>query len=258
MNYIPRRNFLIAAGATAGALALRLDAFAAEKTPKAKKKPQEPKAPRTPASAVTPFDRNHKRHDTFLKRIQEGPVGLLFLGDSITDFWPKRSPDTWAKFAPYQPADFGISGERTEDVLWRITNGELDGIAPKAVVIMIGTNNIGHFPDEKPEWTAAGVKKIVETVRAKLPQAKVLLLSVFPRSRSKDDVLAQKVCAINAIIKNLGNAKNITYLDIHDKFLGPDGNVNPEIMPDFLHPNDQGYQVWYNAMCPTLEPLLTS
>ena len=81
------------------------------------------KQPRTAESAVTPFDRNPKRHEAFLERIKAGPVGLLFLGDSITDAWPKRSKETWAKFAPYNPANFGVSGERTEDVLWRIISG---------------------------------------------------------------------------------------------------------------------------------------
>ena len=197
----------------------------------------EAKPPRTPESAVTPFDRNHKRHDGFMARIKEGPVGLLFLGDSITDGWPRGGKDTWAKFAPYHPADFGISGERTEDVLWRITNGELDGIEPKATVIMIGTNNIGHFGDEKPEWVAAGVKKIVDTVRGKLPKAKILLLGVFPREASAEGGLRKKVVAINAIIKDFGDGKDVTYLDLSAKFLDEQGNIPKDIMPDFLHPN---------------------
>jgi lysophospholipase L1-like esterase len=216
----------------------------------------EQKAPRTPESAVTPNDRNHKRHESFLARIKEGPVGLLFLGDSITDFFPGRGKDTWAKFAPYHPADFGISAERTEDVLWRITNGELDGIDPKAVVIMIGTNNIGHFADEKPEWAAAGIKKIVETVRAKLPKAKVLLLGVFPRGATKEDGMRKKVAEINALIKDYGDGKEVFYLDIGDKFLDAQGNLPKDIMPDALHPNAKGYEIWYDAMWPTLEKLL--
>jgi len=214
------------------------------------------KPPRTPESAVTPVDRNHKRHDSFMERIKTGPVGLLFLGDSITDFWPKRSPETWNKFAPYNPADFGISGERTEDVLWRITNGELDGIDPKAVVIMIGTNNIGHFTDEKPEWVATGVKAIVATVRSKLPKAKILLLGVFPRGSTAMDEKRQKVTAINAIIKDLHDGKMVTYLDLTNKFVDDKGDMLKDLMPDLLHPNDKGYVVWYEAIWPTLELLL--
>jgi beta-glucosidase len=211
---------------------------------------------RTAESAVTPCNRNPKRHGGFLKRIKDGPVGLLFLGDSITDFWPGKSKETWSKFAPYQPADFGISGERTEDVLWRITNGELDGIDPKAVVIMIGTNNIGHYDDEKPEWVAAGVKKIVATVLEKLPKTKILLLGVFPRGATKDDPKRVKVTAINEIIKGYGNGSNVIYLDLTDKFVDAKGDLPKDIMPDALHPNAKGYQIWYDAMWPTLEKLL--
>lgn len=218
--------------------------------------PAADKAPRTPESAVTPNDRNHKRHETFLKRIQEGPVGLVFLGDSITDFWPRSGKDTWEKFAPHHPVDLGISAERTEDVLWRITNGELDGISPKAVVIMISTNNIGHFPDEKPEWAAAGVKRIVETVRTKLPKAKVVLMSVFPRGKTAEDGMRKKVVAINAIIKDYGDGKDVFYVDVFNKFLDEQGNLPKDIMPDALHPNAKGYQIWFDAMWPTLEPLL--
>ena len=216
----------------------------------------EPPPPRTPESSTTPNNRNPKRHDGFLARLQQGPVGLLFLGDSITDGWPGRSKETWAKFAPYQPANFGISGERTEDVLWRITNGELEGIAPKAVVIMIGTNNIGHFADEKPEWVAAGVKRILEVVHQKLPQAKILLLAVFPRGATRDDAKRQRVDATNAIIKGFADGKVVTWLDVGPQFLATDGTLPKDIMPDALHPNAKGYQIWYDTMWPVLEPLL--
>ena len=111
--------------------------------PPATRPPAAPHA-RTEESAVTPVDRNPLRHAQFLYRLKEGKVGLLFLGDSITDGWPRGGEWTWLKFAPYEPADFGVSGERTEDVLWRITNGELDGISPKVTVLMIGTNNVGQ------------------------------------------------------------------------------------------------------------------
>jgi beta-glucosidase len=218
------------------------------------KPPAAPKKPRTAADAVTPDIKNPERHEKFLARIKQGPVGLLFLGDSITDAWPKRGVPSWEKFAPYQPADFGISGDRTEHLLWRITHGELEGIDPKVVVIMIGTNNVGHFEDEKPEWAAAGVKKILETVEQKLPKAKVLLLGVFPRGR-KDSVLRHKVDAINAIIKSYGDQRTV-YLDIGQAFLDSNGEIPKDIMPDGLHPNQHGYDLWYEAMWPTLEKLI--
>src|SRR5687768_6223587 len=102
---------------------------------------QAPKKPRTEADAVTPAIKDRHRHDMFLYRITQGDVGLLFLGDSITDGWPRSGEWSWLKFAPYKPANFGIGGDRTEHLLWRITNGELDGIKPKVTVLMIGTNN---------------------------------------------------------------------------------------------------------------------
>ena len=212
-------------------------------------------AKRTEDSAITPTKANDNRQQQFLTRIKQGPVGLLFIGDSITDFWPGRAKDTWAKFAAYQPADFGISGERTENTLWHINNGVLDGIDPKAVVIMIGTNNIGHFTTEEPAWAAAGVKKVVETVRSKLPKAKILLLGVFPRD-VKASPMRAKVDAINDIIKTYADGTQVQYLDIGPNFLDADGELPKDVMPDKLHPTAKGYQIWYDAMWPTLEPLL--
>ena len=212
-----------------------------------------PKPPRTPESAVTPGRENLKRHAGFMNRIKDGPVGLLFLGDSITDGWSKNGELTWLKFAPYNPANFGISGETTEQVLWRITNGELEGINPRVVVIMIGTNNIGQFDDEKPEWAAAGVKKIVDTVKAKTT-AKILLLGVFPRNE-KASANRAEVAAINKIISGYADDR-VTYLDIGDKFLDANGEIPDDVMPDKLHPNAKGYRIWYEAMNPTLEKLM--
>lgn len=212
-------------------------------------------APRTADSALTPVKANDNRQQQFLARIKQGPVGLLFVGDSITDFWPNKGKETWEKFAPYNPADFGISGERTEQTLWHLTNGCLDGIEPKAVVIMIGTNNIGHFASEEPAWTAAGVKKVVATVREKLPKAKILLLGVFPRD-TKASPMRKKVEAINEIIKTFADGAAVKYLDIGAKFLDDQGELPKDVMPDKLHPNGKGYQIWYDAMWPTLEPLL--
>jgi lysophospholipase L1-like esterase len=217
-----------------------------------------PQSQRTVRSAITPFNRNPGRHAGFMQRIEQGPVGLLFLGDSIMDAWPLSATDTWESFLPFQVADFGISGERTEDVLWRITNGELDGIAPKAVVIMIGTNNIGHFEDERPAWAAAGVRLIVDTVRATLPQAKILLLAVFPRGASANDSMRMRTVAINDIIRTYADGSHVTYLDLSSKFLDEHGNLPTHTFPDQLHPNAHGYRVWHAAMWPVLRPMLQS
>ncbi len=187
-----------------------------------------------------------------MDRIKQGPVGLLFLGDSITDGWRGGGKATWAKYAKYDPANFGISGDRTEHVLWRITNGELDGIKPKVAVLMIGTNNIGG---DTPEWIAAAVKKIVDSIHAKLPETKVLLLAVFPRD-AKDSGNRKRVMAINEIISKLDDGKTTRYLDIGKVFLDADGQIPKDIMNDGLHPTAKGYELWYDAMQPTLEAML--
>lgn len=223
--------------------------------------PKKPVAPRTEQSPVTPAVQNRERHERYLKQAEAGKCDLLFLGDSITNNWTRArgGGETWAKFAKFNPLDFGMSGDRTEHVLWRITNGELDKIRPKVTVIMIGTNNLGECKD-KVEWTAKGVKKIVETVREKLPDTKILLLAIFPRG-DKGSEIRIMVDECNKIISKLDDGKTVKFLDINAKFLDADGNFlkdesGQSVMPDMLHPNAKGYQIWYDAMIPTLEEMM--
>ena len=239
-------------------------AVRAEDAPKAKpttaptSKPTSRPAPkpRKPSDAVGEVDRNPKRHEAFLEEIKKGgPHDLVFIGDSITDFWPAKGKDSWAKFAEYKPLDLGVSGECTEDVLYRLNHGELDGYTPKAVVIMIGTNNIGHYGDEKPEWVAPGIEKIVKTVRDKFPDTHILLLGVFPRGQAESGARA-KVTAINSLLAKAKFDDKTKYLDIGQKFLDDKGELTPEIMPDKLHPTAKGYDIWYDAMWPTLSEML--
>jgi len=212
------------------------------------------KAPRNEQSPCIPEPHSPNRHPGFLKQAESGKCGLLFLGDSITDFWPGKGKDTWQKFAKYNPLDFGVSGDTTENVLWRITNGELDKIHPKVTVIMIGTNNFGHYKD-KPEWVAGGVKKIIDTVHEKIPDTRILLLAIFPRA-DKGSELRNLVDECNQIISKFDDGKSVRYLDIGPKFLDADGNLPKDVMPDKLHPNAKGYQIWYDAMMPTLEEMM--
>ena len=215
-----------------------------------------PAKPRTAEDAVTPAMVKLNRHEGIMAHKSKGEIGLLFLGDSITDFFPGVAKATWAKYAPYKPADFGVGGDRTENVLWRITNGELDGLHPKVTVIMIGTNNIGQCPTEKPEWAAAGVKKIVDTVHEKMPGTKVLLLGVFPREIKADAPNRLKVAEINKIISKLDNGSKTRYLDITKAFLQPDATLTREVMHDFLHPTEHGYEIWYEQMKPLLDEMM--
>jgi len=195
-----------------------------------------------------------KAHERFLEIAQAGTAQLLFLGDSITAGWGSKS-EIWNKaFGDYQPANFGIGGDRTQHVLWRITHGELDGIRPKAVVLMIGTNNSST---DSAEGIASGITKIVETIREKQPQAKILLLAVFPRGeKAESNPAREKLQKVNAIVAKLDDGQHIHYLDIGEKFLQPDGSLSKDIMPDFLHLSAAGYQIWADAISPKLAQLM--
>ena len=181
-------------------------------------------------------------------------MAVVFLGDSITAGWG-RNKNIWeTAFGQYKPANFGIGGDKTPHVLWRITNGELDGIKPKAVVLMIGTNN---STDDSAEGIANGIKVIVETVRKKQPQAKILLLAVFPRGEKvSDNTKRDKLNQVNATIAKMDDGKNIHFLDIGSKFLQPDGSLAKDIMYDFLHLSEAGYQIWADAISPKLAELM--
>jgi lysophospholipase L1-like esterase len=191
-------------------------------------------------------------HQAFLKRAQEGNVDLLFLGDSITQGWGGAKA-TWDRFyGPRKAANFGIGGDRTEHVLWRIQNGELKGIEPKVIVLMIGTNNSGsNTPDE----IAQGVTAIVGELRQRLPKAKVLLLGVFPRGE-KPSMIRERLKSVNDKIARLDDGSNVHYLDIGKAFLNEDGTISNKIMPDYLHLSGRGYRLWAEAMEPTLWSML--
>jgi lysophospholipase L1-like esterase len=200
------------------------------------------------------------KHAKYVERAKQGDIDILFMGDSITEGWmnPQRGQAVWQeRFADRKAADFGVGGDRTQHVLWRAMDGELENIHPKAVVLMIGTNNIGRdiSKADPADKIAAGVTKIVNLVRDKTG-AKVLLLGIFPRSDGKDqiDAIQQRQREVNDIIKKLDDGKNVRYLDLWDKFIGPDGkNVPDDVMADHLHPGDKGYRIWADNM----EPLLT-
>lgn len=194
-----------------------------------------------------------QRHHAFLQRIEQGPINLLFLGDSITAGWAGPGKEIWAeKYAPLNAANFGIGGDQTQNVLWRIHNGELDNFKPKAVVLMIGTNNTGQ---DSPEDIAAGIAMIVETIRTKLPETKILLLGVFPRQRGREQQIT-KIAEINTLISRLDDGKHVRFLDIGTKFRDAEGKLPADVMPDGLHLSAKGYQIWSEAMAPLLNELM--
>jgi len=198
-----------------------------------------------------------KRHQGFVEEAGNGGAEVLFLGDSITDGWRNgAAKKIWdATFGPMKPANFGISGDRTQHVLWRLQHGELDGsMPPKVVVLMIGTNNIGQKDPEPPASAVAGIEAILKLIHRKSESTKVLLLGVLPRGETRDHPLRAKVKEINAAIATFDDGRTVKVLDLGEKFLKPDGTLPPDVMPDFLHLSEKGYQIWADAL---KEPLAT-
>ncbi len=188
-------------------------------------------------------------------RVAKGDVGLIFLGDSITQGWEDGGKQVWAKFYEKRKAiNLGFSGDRTQHVLWRLQKHPIKSLAtkvegkanPKLVVLMIGTNN-SNGEDNTAAEIGAGITAIVKELRSQLPDAKVLILGIFPRS-PKPDAQRKKNDEANAIAAKLADGKMVHYLDIGPKFLDKDGTLPKEIMPDALHPNEKGYQIWADAI----------
>jgi lysophospholipase L1-like esterase len=217
--------------------------------------------PQDPSVAVPQGVEKTSKRDSYLKQHEDlvnfakaGHIDVMFLGDSITAGWSGPGKEIWTKtYAPLHAGNFGVGGDETQNVLWRIDNGETVGIHPKVVVLMIGTNNVKPVCD--PKAIAGGVTAVVKDLRAKLPDTKILLLGIFPRGQ-KADVYRDHIKAINTIIAKLDDGKTICYLDIGDKFLQPDGTIAKTIMADFLHPTASGYKIWAEAMHDKLDEML--
>lgn len=211
--------------------------------------------------ATTPADRLgeqwwRERHEQKVAITKAGGVDLAFLGDSITHSWEGPGQRVWDHYyANRRAADFGFSGDRTEHVLWRLAHGELVGLSPKVVVVMIGTNNIGHG-SSNPQQTADGVRAIVATLRRDVPAAKVLLLGIFPRGLNGEDPMRKGVAQATEAFKALADGENVVFLDIGRHFLRPGGEMRTLIVPDLLHPNEAGYTIWARAMEDTLSKML--
>ncbi|QGZ38610.1 lysophospholipase L1-like esterase [Pseudoduganella flava] len=181
---------------------------------------------------------------------------LVFIGDSITEGWAKDGKEEFARrYGRYHPINLGFGGDRTENILWRIEHGEVDGLDPKVVVLMAGTNNTGSR-QENPATTAAGLRRVIDALQQRLPRAKVLLLGVFPRDEATSQ--SRRInTAINERIARFADGKRVFYADIGSAFLDGHGVLSKDIMPDLLHPNARGYAIWGKAMDPILQPLLT-
>jgi lysophospholipase L1-like esterase len=194
------------------------------------------------------------QHDAFVTRAQQGNVDVLFIGDSITAFFLSRAPEVWNReIVPLgNVVDFGIEGDRTQFVLWRVRNGELDGTNARVVVLMIGTNNLASAT---PEDVARGVAAIVGVIRAKLPNAVIVLNALLPRG-TPDDPVRAKLADVNARIAALADGAHVRWLDAGPGFVYTDGTIDATLMPDKLHPSPEGYEVWAAMLRPVLTDLL--
>lgn len=180
-------------------------------------------------------------------------IQLVFDGDSITDFWQKAGAQIWKeRYANLGAFDFGISGDRTEHLLWRLSQDQMEGIQPRLIVLLIGTNNIDH---NSVEQIAGGVKAIVDEYRKRCPGATILLQGIFPHGRETTDPRRAKIKAVNKIIAGLADGNHVLFVDFGDRFLQPDGTLRPDIMPDYLHPGPKGYQIWADAIQPVVDRL---
>ena len=207
------------------------------------------------------------KHNANVEVAKKGDIDLLFMGDSITDFWrnggrggaagdatPLAGKPVFDEFyGAMKTANFGIAGDTTQGVLWRLQNGEGEGYKPKAIMLMIGTNNTSAR--NTPTEIAMGVAAVVFELRKDFPDAKILLLGIFPRSGANAPVRAQ-IAEINKMISTLNDNSHIIYQDIGSKFLAEDGSIPKDVMADGLHPTTKGYRIWAEAVKEPLENLM--
>ena len=182
-------------------------------------------------------------------------IQVVFLGDSITQAWEDEGKSVWDKhFASLGALNWGYSGDRTEHLIWRLQNGEIQRVNPKAAVILIGTNNTGHNQSPAAE-TIAGIRQILGDLSWKWPDTNIIIMSVFPRGAAADDPLRKLNDEINAQLKNLADGKHIHLLDINANFMDSIGTLNKELFPDLLHLSPAAYEIWAEALAPKLKQI---
>jgi beta-glucosidase len=200
-----------------------------------------------------------RHHEDRKRWCAEQEVDLLMVGDSIVFGWSRVGKMVWDEFYGNRKAmNIGSSGDRTYHMLWHFQNGGLDGMKernPKAVLVMIGTNNRG-IPELHGYDTAYGILALLKEIHAKLPESEILLMPIFPRGKTAGDQGRVRNDEINKIIRTYVDDKTVHWLDIGHVFLDEEGNLKTELMPDGLHPNEEGYRVWAEAMEPAIRKFL--
>ena len=208
-------------------------------------------------SAIVPVARTNtswvQRHELMNRQAKRGHIDLIYVGDSIVEHYNKQGKEVWEHYyVDRNSLNLGISGDRTEHVLWRLDHGNIDGITPKLGIVMIGQNNGGHNTAEE---IAEGVTAIIQRLRTKLPDTKILLLGIFQR-REKPTPERAVLDKANDIISKLADDKHICYMNINHIFVRPDGTIPRELMYDFEHPTPLGHRVWAEAIEPKVAELM--
>jgi beta-glucosidase len=215
--------------------------------------------------AIVPVPRTGgitNRQSLVLQRAKAAPgdYDIEFIGDSITQGWEGSGKNVWQELgAKYKVINMGVSGDRTEHVLWRFEQGQLDGIKAKVAVVMIGTNNSNKNKDGTNAYSDSeileGITAIVNEIRRRQPETKILLLGIFPRSKAFSEQRG-RLLQINQALAKLDDGKHVFYLDFGSQLIEKDGSISKDIMPDALHPHEAGYRIWAAAIEPKLKELL--
>ncbi|MBN1508055.1 MAG: hypothetical protein JW955_14480 [Sedimentisphaerales bacterium] len=207
-------------------------------------------------------------HAQLLEKARRGGIDIYFEGDSITRRWgaldyPRLLANWKENFFGWNAADFAWGGDRVQNILWRLYNGELDNVHPKIIVLLAGTNNVGNQPsrgedDPRIAEVTTGIKAVLSICREKAPQATIILTGIFPRNddRSNPTGVMPVIDRINGNLARLADGKKVRYLNINDKLADKDGRLLPGMTMDKLHPALKGYQVWADALKPIFTELL--
>ncbi|GFN30926.1 GDSL-type esterase/lipase family protein [Paenibacillus xylaniclasticus] len=205
-----------------------------------------------------------ERHEQVLQQQERINPEIVMIGDSITHFWggePRTkdlvgSPESWnSVFSPYRVLNMGFGWDRTQNVLWRLDHGELKGLSPRTVVILIGTNNTSETENARAntaEEIAEGLKAICDRVESLVPQAKIIIMAVFPREQHPDHPRRALIANINTLYKQFAAERSYTFVDIGPQLLEPDGTLSELTAPDFCHLTERGYRHWADALRPLL------
>lgn len=200
------------------------------------------------------------RHQAKLDEIRQHreagrQVDLVFIGDSITQGWENEGKAAWGRhFARHNALNLGFGGDTTENVLWRLQHGEIDGLTPKVTVLMIGTNNTGAR-QEDPRTTAAGIRRLIAEIQQRQPATQILLLAIYPREEKPGPLRAINE-QVNKEIASFADGKKVIFLNINSQLMQADGTLSKDVMPDWLHLSDKGYDSVARSLAPTLEKLL--